>query len=625
MIKLTITEKGGEPRALAFDQDEVSIGRVQGNDIVLPKGNISKRHSKLTLVDGKIVVADAKSTNGTYVNGRKIGEATGVRPGDKIFVGDFLIVIDPSGAAETSSTGSRRGPPPPPPPPPRPGSALRHAAPSVEAGSSPSADLGAVGGGHDSGVGTGAVVDLPLSGSRGRPPAPPPPPPRRTISTTALREDGVDIGMDDAPPSPDEVDAGLGEDNRGADVDGPERLSSDLNDLGLGGGEDDGGNDVFGSRAAPDEDAAIASNFSGALAEVGGLNDAVTPIPSAASARIAAAPWGSGAADTHGPASVSLETLLADPTVTSVLIAPGGAMQVDRAGKIEAVPAVGDGNAIAETVWQIANTAVPPPPSDNPIVDVRLLDGTRITALFPPITSGSVCAAIRKAATPELRLAEIAGSGDVESILRAAIASRCNLLLAGERPAVATLLSSLGEALPADRRVVSIGAGAKGRPGWIELGSGLDPAGLARAAIAFGADHLLFADAGGGELPELLLGAARGQDGLIACMAARSAAEALARLRAFSVAVLGASAFAPLVASTIDLVLVVGASANGEVRLREIAEPQVESESVVPSFVARQPNGNRDARTLDVVGVSVRLAAAIAVRADALPAHLVRT
>ncbi|MES1165023.1 MAG: FHA domain-containing protein, partial [Verrucomicrobiota bacterium] len=63
MIKLTITEKGGEPRALSFDQDEVSIGRVQGNDIVLPKGNISKRHSKLTLVDGRMTVADVKSTN----------------------------------------------------------------------------------------------------------------------------------------------------------------------------------------------------------------------------------------------------------------------------------------------------------------------------------------------------------------------------------------------------------------------------------------------------------------------------------------------------------------------------------------------------------------------------------
>src|SRR5688572_22359807 len=139
MIKLTITEKGGEPRPLTFDKDEISIGRVQGNDIVLPKGNISKRHTKLAVESGKLTVFDLKSTNGTYVNGRKIAEPTAIRGGDKIFVGDFLIVIDPQAAALESSgpkAGSGLGRRPPPPPPPRPGSGAVRLAPA------PSADLG---------------------------------------------------------------------------------------------------------------------------------------------------------------------------------------------------------------------------------------------------------------------------------------------------------------------------------------------------------------------------------------------------------------------------------------------------------------------------------------------------
>ena len=74
MIKLTLTEKNGEPRLLTFDKDEITIGRVSGNDIVLAKGNVSKRHSRFTVKSpGQIEVADLKSTNGTYVNGRKIG------------------------------------------------------------------------------------------------------------------------------------------------------------------------------------------------------------------------------------------------------------------------------------------------------------------------------------------------------------------------------------------------------------------------------------------------------------------------------------------------------------------------------------------------------------------------
>src|SRR5580765_325800 len=136
MIKLTLTEKGGEPRVLTFDKDEITIGRVSGNDIVLAKGNISKRHTRLTKKDAGLEIADLKSTNGTYVNGRKIAGPTVVAPSDRIYVGDFLIGIDgpgaglgdvgalhsPSSTSSTSSAARRLPVPPPPPPPPRGGS-----------------------------------------------------------------------------------------------------------------------------------------------------------------------------------------------------------------------------------------------------------------------------------------------------------------------------------------------------------------------------------------------------------------------------------------------------------------------------------------------------------------------
>jgi pilus assembly protein CpaF len=64
---IVITEKGGKPRAEVFDQGEITIGRVHGNDIVLPKGNISKKHSRIVQRDGKFIIVDLKSTNGTYV------------------------------------------------------------------------------------------------------------------------------------------------------------------------------------------------------------------------------------------------------------------------------------------------------------------------------------------------------------------------------------------------------------------------------------------------------------------------------------------------------------------------------------------------------------------------------
>ena len=94
MFLITLAEKGGDAQELTFDQDEVTIGRLAGNDLVLNKGNVSKHHSKIVLKDGKYIVVDLKSTNGTYVNGKKIGGPLVVRPNDKIYVGDYIINVE---------------------------------------------------------------------------------------------------------------------------------------------------------------------------------------------------------------------------------------------------------------------------------------------------------------------------------------------------------------------------------------------------------------------------------------------------------------------------------------------------------------------------------------------------
>src|SRR6476620_412448 len=97
MFAISVTEKGGEQKRLEFDKPEVTIGRVQGNDINLPKGNVSKRHSRIVLKDGKFIIVDLKSTNGTYVNGRKITSPLVVKDTDKIYIGDFILSVDEAG------------------------------------------------------------------------------------------------------------------------------------------------------------------------------------------------------------------------------------------------------------------------------------------------------------------------------------------------------------------------------------------------------------------------------------------------------------------------------------------------------------------------------------------------
>jgi pilus assembly protein CpaF len=109
MFAIIISEKGGPERREAYDKSEINVGRVQGNDLMLPKGNVSKHHARLLFRDGRFIVTDLKSTNGTYVNGKKIAQATVVREGDKIFIGDFVIRLegaqDVAGAPPPASDG----------------------------------------------------------------------------------------------------------------------------------------------------------------------------------------------------------------------------------------------------------------------------------------------------------------------------------------------------------------------------------------------------------------------------------------------------------------------------------------------------------------------------------------
>ena len=79
---------------MSFTTNVVNIGRVQGNELTLNKTNVSKQHAKLTYRDGVFTVADLHSTNGTYVNKRRIQEATRLNEGDRLFIGDYVIKIE---------------------------------------------------------------------------------------------------------------------------------------------------------------------------------------------------------------------------------------------------------------------------------------------------------------------------------------------------------------------------------------------------------------------------------------------------------------------------------------------------------------------------------------------------
>ena len=95
MISLRVQgESDPEPKVESFAKDELSIGRVAGNDLVLANTTVSSHHARIYRSNGSWTVADQQSTNGTFLNGQLLAEPASLSNGDEIAVGDFRIHVD---------------------------------------------------------------------------------------------------------------------------------------------------------------------------------------------------------------------------------------------------------------------------------------------------------------------------------------------------------------------------------------------------------------------------------------------------------------------------------------------------------------------------------------------------
>ena len=101
---------GGEPQllmSLTFGgKKELTIGRDERNDIKLDGLQISNRHARLIESGGTAVIDDLNSTNGVYVNGKRVSRQA-VRPGDAVQIGSFLLQIDQAGIVGVFDTRSK--------------------------------------------------------------------------------------------------------------------------------------------------------------------------------------------------------------------------------------------------------------------------------------------------------------------------------------------------------------------------------------------------------------------------------------------------------------------------------------------------------------------------------------
>ncbi len=92
----------GVPRVTDL-KGEVSIGRTEGNDLVLNHPSVSRKHARIENRQGKWWIVDLKSTNGVKINGNLISEAQ-INAGDKVLVGSVQLELKPLPSVDFSGS-----------------------------------------------------------------------------------------------------------------------------------------------------------------------------------------------------------------------------------------------------------------------------------------------------------------------------------------------------------------------------------------------------------------------------------------------------------------------------------------------------------------------------------------
>lgn len=69
------------------------VGRGNGADIMLDDATVARRHAELLRVDNRVVLRDAGSLNGTYLNGQPVTRETELTDGDEIWTGKCRMLF----------------------------------------------------------------------------------------------------------------------------------------------------------------------------------------------------------------------------------------------------------------------------------------------------------------------------------------------------------------------------------------------------------------------------------------------------------------------------------------------------------------------------------------------------
>ena len=282
-----------------------------------------------------------------------------------------------------------------------------------------------------------------------------------------------------------------------------------------------------------------------------------------------------------------LEPLLADPSVSEVMINGPGPVWIERGGNVSRSQVSLDRAAVDLVIERIVSPLGRRVDQLTPCVDGRLPDGSRVHVAVPPVAVDGPYVTIRRFVLPDVSLEMFTGP-PVVTLLEELVDRGANVMVSGGTGAgKTTLLNALAGRVSPQHRVITIEDAAElrlehphvvrleARPASREGGGAVTIRDLVRNALRMRPDRLVVGEVRGPEALDLLHALNTGHAGCLSTLHANGPIDGLRRLAALAAAAderLGVDVVRDHVASAIDAIVHVERVAGGGRRVSAVAE-----------------------------------------------------
>ncbi len=288
-----------------------------------------------------------------------------------------------------------------------------------------------------------------------------------------------------------------------------------------------------------------------------------------------------------------IEPLVQDPTINDILVNRCDRIYVERAGKLELTDIrFRDEAHLRKVIEKIVTGVGRRIDESSPMCDCRLLDGSRVNAIIPPLALDGSSLSIRKFSKDKLQIEDLVNTRsltpEIAELLQGIVEARLNVVIAGGTGSgKTTILNILSGFIPGDERIITIEDAAElqlrqdhvvrleTRPPNVEGKGEVNQRDLVKNCLRMRPDRIVMGECRGAETLDMLQAMNTGHDGSLTTIHANSPRDALTRIEtlvALAGLNIGSKGLRHYISSAVDVILQMTRLSDGSRKVTSLQE-----------------------------------------------------